>query len=172
MPSGNINVVAAHVIAIWWAASAAVPIQPIRIAANAKAPISDKSWNPTGNPILSSERIVGRLSKVGNRTENPLPVTRTQNRSVPVIVTIREINVAQPAPTNPRAGAPRLPKISNQFRNTFRATPKYMMRAGANGLDTASQKVFELMKTSAGTSDQLKIAIKGFAGASTVSGCR
>ena len=36
------NVVAAQVIAIWWAASAAVPIQPIRIAANAKAPTSDR----------------------------------------------------------------------------------------------------------------------------------
>jgi hypothetical protein len=79
------------------------------------------------------------------------------------MVTIREMNVAQPAPTNPSAGAPRLPKMSTQFRKTFKATPRYIISAGTSGFDTASLKLFELMKTSAGTSDQLKIAINGFA---------
>src|SRR3984957_19778660 len=172
MPRGNINVVAAQVIAIWWAASAAVPIQPIRIAAKAKAPTSARYWNPVGNPIRIRELTVGRLIKPGQRTEKPLLVTRRQKRSVPVIVTIREIKVAQPAPTNPSAGAPRFPKINTQFRKTFRATPKYIVTAGTTGLETASLKLFELMNTSAGTSDQLRMAMNGLAWIRTDSGCR
>ncbi len=62
--------------------------------------------------------------------------------------------------------------MSTQFRNTFRATPRYIINAGTSGFDNASQKLFELMKTSAGTSDQLKIRINGFAGARIASGCR
>jgi hypothetical protein len=53
--------------------------------------------------------------------------------------------------------------MSTQFRNTFRATPRYIINAGSRGLDKASLKVFELMKTSAGSRDQLKIAINGLA---------
>src|ERR1700733_9727993 len=166
------NVVAAQVIAIWCAASAVVPIQPIRIAANAKAPTSARYWNPVGNPIRISELTVGRLSKPGQRTEKRLFVTRRQNRSVPIIVTIREMKVAQPAPTNPSAGAPRCPKMRTQFRKMFRATPRYIVRAGTSGLETASLKLFELMKTSAGTSDQLRMPMNGLAWARTDSGCR
>src|ERR1700722_641863 len=113
--------------------------------------------------MVTSERIVGRLSKFGKRTEKPLPVMRTQNDRVPAIVKIREMKGAQPAPTNPRAGAPRLPKINTQFRKTFSATPRYIISAGTSGLDTASLQLFALMKTSAGTSDKLKIAINGLA---------
>src|SRR6202045_2057323 len=153
MPSGNINVVAAQVIAICGAESAVVPIQPIRMAANAKAPTSARYWNPVGNPIRTSDLIVGRRSKPGQRIEKPLPVTRTQNKSVPAMVTSREINVAQPAPANPRGGAPRFPKMSTQFRKTFRATPRYIISAGTSALDTASLKLLELIKTSAGTRD-------------------
>ena len=166
------NVVAAQVIAIWCAASADVPIQPIKIAAKAKAPTSARYWHPVDNPIRTSELNVERLSKPGQRTERPLPVTRRQKRSVPTIVTIREMSVAQPAPANPSAGAPMLPKMSTQFRKIFKATPRYIISAGTSGLDTASLKFFELMKTSAGTSDQLKMARNGLACARTVSGCR
>jgi hypothetical protein len=79
------------------------------------------------------------------------------------MVKIREMNVAHPAPTNPIAGAPRFPKISTQFRKTFKPTPRNIISAGTSGLDTPSLKVFALINTKAGTRDQLKIAINGLA---------
>ena len=55
-PSGNMNAIDAHVIAIWCAANGAAPSQPIITPENANAVVSNNSIPDAGRPIFSISR--------------------------------------------------------------------------------------------------------------------
>ena len=67
MPSGNMNVVAAQVMAIWCDAIALALIQPIISAAKTNALTSSRCWAATGQPRLSNRRNRSRLNAARQR---------------------------------------------------------------------------------------------------------
>ena len=63
MPNGTMNKMEAVCSAIWCAASAIVPIQPIRIAAEANSPYSSRTAPAIGAPTRTSRRSSGQSAR-------------------------------------------------------------------------------------------------------------
>ena len=77
------------------------------------------SLHTTGPPYLTKRRAIsmpGRSSRPGFRDKKRLHLMWTAKITSS---TPREMRVAKAAPSTPMAGAPRLPKISIQFRNVL-----------------------------------------------------
>jgi hypothetical protein len=110
-PSGNMNVRAAQEIAIWWAARARAPSQPIMTVAAEKAPPSKRRPPAAGSPIPSIRRNLPAEMGASQRRgqEGRIAGSIRSQAKIAAEVRSREARVATPEPVSPSSGAPQCP---------------------------------------------------------------
>ena len=111
MPNGIIKAILVHVRAICWAARASLLIQPIMMPLMTNAPTSVSVCNPAGTPNFIRDFIsFGSSFKSQRYGVHSVRLASVMNQ-ITMMRTKRllDMRVAYPAPSKPRAGAPRLP---------------------------------------------------------------
>ena len=108
-------------------------------AAAEKAPTSLSSCKPTGVPNLRRAACSPHHARFGRQGSDGAVLQVSTYQVSATKVTTRLINVAHPAPANPRAGAPRFPKMNTQLRNTLSKTPPNMIQNAGQGRDWLSK---------------------------------
>ena len=153
-PSGNMKASEAQPMAIWCAARATVPSQPIIRATAENTPASNNNMPPAGPPSRSSwtKRTRCQPAHGAVRTRAKWGERRSQT-AMAATAASRAIRVAQPEPTSPSAGNPRCPNTSTQLRNAFKNTSVRMIAIGTHGRPNDSANWRCTWKISAGTTE-------------------
>ncbi len=110
-PSATMKVIAAHEIAIWWAARGTAPSQPIMTVAIANAPPSKRSAPDAGRPTESIRLSRSQEKGASQRRGHAARIFGSKRSQVKITndPREREMSVEIPAPVSPSRGAPRCP---------------------------------------------------------------
>ena len=105
-------------VTIWCAARVVGSRRPARSVTAANAPYSSVVCVAAGQPRARSRRKRDGRTPASGRSTPPWRAATTA--STPAMY-VREMHVAQAAPSTPSAGAPRLPNTRTQFAAAFTA---------------------------------------------------
>jgi hypothetical protein len=111
MPRAAMKVRAAQFIAIWCAARATAPSQPIITVAEANAPLSNSRHPEAGRPTDIIRRSLSRETGANQWRGHALRMAGSMRSQTKIAAdpTVREISVDIPDPVRPSAGIPRRP---------------------------------------------------------------